>query len=217
MKTTIKTEREAELARALYEAHDAFARLTPDQQVHHRHQQRTSFAYGNLAISRVRPTGREYAVDPAIHRLDEDRLMTLVKEAAGPCPCGTCAAAAAVPIGVTRNRSNHDGDGPCSACAPASDLTSTLTSTTCQVGCVLRCCHPDNLGFLRQAIGMTEERVETALREGSVHAAQAFVAALLDEMSSPISARRPTFSQVKCVLEHVSKMLSRSDRNRSGR
>lgn len=63
------------------EALAAFERLTPEQKAHHRHAQRISFAYGNLALS------------SNYRDADSERLYLLRKEveaAAGPCPCGAC-------------------------------------------------------------------------------------------------------------------------------
>lgn len=65
-----------DLAELLRRARDAFDALTPDEQIHHRHLQRISFAVGNVGLSR-----------PDVLR---DTLERLALDAAGPCPCGRC-------------------------------------------------------------------------------------------------------------------------------
>lgn len=65
-------------------ARAAFEALTPDQQEHHRHEQRIDFAAGNVALSWPEPApGEESNIDKA---------RRLVSETAGPCPCGDCVA-----------------------------------------------------------------------------------------------------------------------------
>jgi hypothetical protein len=51
----------------------AFEALTPDQQAHHRHLQRISFAIGNVAMEHP------------------EELRIAIERAAGPCPCSACA------------------------------------------------------------------------------------------------------------------------------
>ncbi len=68
----------------LARASAVFDSLTPDQQSHHRHEQRISFVYGNIALSQ--------------RDVDEASLRASVREAAGPCPCAPCRAAAWQPV-----------------------------------------------------------------------------------------------------------------------
>lgn len=60
----------------LAQAKTAFDALTPDEQLHHRHEQRISFAVGNVGLSR-----------PGLSRSD---LEAGARRAAGPCPCAAC-------------------------------------------------------------------------------------------------------------------------------
>lgn len=60
----------------------AFEALTPDQQAHHRHEQRIDFAAGNVALSWPEPDEGE---EPNI-----DKARRIVSKDAGPCPCGDC-------------------------------------------------------------------------------------------------------------------------------
>lgn len=53
-----------------------FESLTPDEQAHHRHAQRISFATGNVALGH--PTEMRSSIEAAARR------------AAGPCPCMKC-------------------------------------------------------------------------------------------------------------------------------
>lgn len=71
----------ARVRRLLAKASDALARMTPDQRAHHRHEQRVSFAAGNVAMSWPETINGEPAIDVA---------RRLVLEKAGPCPCGDC-------------------------------------------------------------------------------------------------------------------------------
>lgn len=66
------------IADLLRRARLAVEAMTPDELVHHRHEQRISFAYGNVALSQTDP--------------DESVLRESVRRAAGPCPCGQCKA-----------------------------------------------------------------------------------------------------------------------------
>lgn len=61
----------------------AFESLPEAKKIHHRHQQRISFAYGNLAMM------SEYA---EADQAEMQRLRTRVAIAAGPCPCADCEA-----------------------------------------------------------------------------------------------------------------------------
>lgn len=82
-----------EISTLLRRAQAAFDALTPDEQIHHRHLQRVSFAVGNVGLSR-----------PDVPRTDLERLAA---EAAGPCPCGRCS-----PTLVAANRP-VDADSRC--------------------------------------------------------------------------------------------------------
>lgn len=76
------TEQAERVRRLLAKASDALARMTPDQRAHHRHEQRVSFAAGNVAMSWPDTINGEPAIDVA---------RRLVLQKAGPCPCGDCA------------------------------------------------------------------------------------------------------------------------------
>lgn len=64
------------LATLFAQAKAAFDALTPDEQIHHRHEQRISFVVGNVGLSR-----------PDMSRAD---LEAGARRAAGPCPCARC-------------------------------------------------------------------------------------------------------------------------------
>lgn len=68
-----------DLATLLVQARAAVDAMAPDELAHMRHQQRISFAYGNVARSRPEQTPEELA-----------QLRAGVTAAAGPCPCGPC-------------------------------------------------------------------------------------------------------------------------------
>lgn len=55
--------------------------LSDDERVHMRHEQRISFAAGNVALSWAEVVGAESALV---------RATRVVREKAGPCPCVPC-------------------------------------------------------------------------------------------------------------------------------
>ncbi len=129
------------------------------------------------------------------------RLLRFAHGTATPCPCALCVATAA---------ESATPSAPCAppaadACASASDDS----ASACRASCVLRCRCPDNWAFIRQETGMTRERMDAALLDGSVHVARTCVAALLNKVSGTSGDGPPTLTQVKCTLEHVSRLLAR--------
>jgi len=68
------------IAELLAQAQAAFEALSPDEQAHHRHEQRVSFVVGNIGLSRP--------------DLSRDLLEVGARRAAGPCPCSKCRSAA---------------------------------------------------------------------------------------------------------------------------
>ncbi len=83
----IEADKATTLADLIVLAQNAFAALTPDQQAHHRHEQRVSFAAGNVALSL-----REPPVDTLPGETLIDTARRLTRAAAGPCPCALCSA-----------------------------------------------------------------------------------------------------------------------------
>lgn len=71
-----KNKRIGDIATLFAQAKAAFDALTPDEQIHHRHEQRISFVVGNVGLSR-----------PDMSRAD---LEAGARRAAGPCPCARC-------------------------------------------------------------------------------------------------------------------------------
>ncbi len=67
-----------DLATLLAQAKAAFDALTPDEQIHHRHEQRISFVVGNVGLAR-----------PDLSRAE---IESGARRAAGPCPCSGCRA-----------------------------------------------------------------------------------------------------------------------------
>lgn len=65
-----------DLAALFAQARAAFDALTPDEQMHHRREQRISFVTGNVGLSQ-----------PHLPRAEVDAA---VRRAAGPCPCAAC-------------------------------------------------------------------------------------------------------------------------------
>lgn len=74
------------LAALIVQAKHVFDSMTPDQQAHHRHEQRIDFAAGNVALSWH---------EPPIGTLPGETLLDtatrFVRDSAGPCPCAKCA------------------------------------------------------------------------------------------------------------------------------
>lgn len=70
------------IGRLLAKAKERLDAMTPDQRAHHRHEQRISFAAGNIALSWPDTINGEPALEVATR---------LVREKAGPCPCADCA------------------------------------------------------------------------------------------------------------------------------
>ena len=65
-----------DLAILFTQAKAAFDTLTPDEQMHHRHEQRIGFVTGNVGLSR-----------PDLSRAE---VEAGARRAAGPCPCARC-------------------------------------------------------------------------------------------------------------------------------
>lgn len=72
-----------DLATLFAQAKSAFDALTPDEQVHHRHEQRISFVTGNVGLAQPDRSRAE--------------VETGARRAAGPCPCSQCRVAAEGP------------------------------------------------------------------------------------------------------------------------
>lgn len=75
-----------DLADLLARAKAAFDALTPDEQAHHRHEQRINFAAGNVALSWKEPPEGSLAGETLFQTAER-----LARLAAGPCPCARCA------------------------------------------------------------------------------------------------------------------------------
>lgn len=78
-----KTDR---VRRLLEKAIAKLEAMTPDERAHHRHEQRISFAAGNVAMDWSALVVFNGEPRPALEVAHE-----LARRAAGPCPCGDCA------------------------------------------------------------------------------------------------------------------------------
>lgn len=70
------------IGRMLAKAKERLEAMTPDQRTHHRHEQRISFAAGNVAMS--------WPVDTINGEPALEVTTRLVRQQAGSCPCGDC-------------------------------------------------------------------------------------------------------------------------------